>query len=263
MLKNDDELDKDSSEKITKNIENEVTDKKEMSFTAHLEELRQAIIISISALVLSSGLCFYFYNKLIDLLTAPLTNNIKNVELIFTSPAEAFTATLRACIITGLIIASPVILNRLYWFISPGLTKKEKKYSFPLLFLSYFLFIIGILFSYYLMLPFGVKFLVEFAPTNIKPMISIGNYISFSTTLVLATGLIFQLPLLLIFLSFVKILNAEKLIKNRRFAFLGSFVVGAIVTPSVDMITQCILAFALYSLYEISIFIIKRFEKNS
>lgn len=239
---------------------NEIDKNKDMTFTGHLEELRQAIIISVVSLVISAGSCFYFYNELIDLITAPLMNNVKNVELIFTSPAEAFTATIRASLITGLIIVFPILLNRFYWFVAPGLTTSEKKLSFPLLFFSYFLFLIGIFFSYYFMLPFGVKFLVEFAPKNIKPMISIGSYISFSTTLILATGLVFELPLLLIFLSFVNIVNSKKLIESRKYAFLGSFVIGAIVTPSVDMMTQCILAFALYCLYEISIFIIRTLE---
>lgn len=249
-------------EKETSVDDNIVDSPKEMTFTSHLEELRQAIIISVTALFTSAGLCFYFNEKVISILTDPLTSSVKNVDLVFTSPAEAFTSTIRASIIMGLIIVAPIILNRFYWFVSPGLTKKEKKYSLPILFSAYFLFLIGILFSYYLMLPFGVKFLIEFAPKNIKPMISIGNYISFSTTLVLATGLIFELPLLLLFLSFVGIVNSQMLVKNRKMAILGAFVIGAIVTPSVDMITQGILAFALYGLYELSILTIKTFERK-
>lgn len=249
-------------EKETPIDDNVVDSPKEMTFTSHLEELRQAIIISVTALAISAGSCFYYNEKVIEILTDPLTNNVKNVDLVFTSPAEAFTSTIRASLILGLIIVAPVILNRVYWFVAPGLTKKEKKYSLPILIAAYFLFLVGILFSYYLMLPFGVKFLIEFAPKNIKPMISIGNYISFSTTLVLATGLIFELPLLLLFLSFVGIVNSAMLVKNRKMAFLGAFVIGAIVTPSVDMITQSILAFALYGLYELSIFAIKSFERK-
>lgn len=233
---------------------------KKMPFTEHLEELRQAIITSAIALFISAILCFYFNNQLLDILTAPLTQNIKNIQLIFVSPGEAFMATLRIAIITGLILALPIILNRLYWFVSPGLTKEEKRFSLPIIIFSYFLFISGMVFSYFALLPFGVKFLVEFAPDNIHPMISIGNYISFSSTLIIATGLIFELPLLLLFLAFIHIINTSKLKKFRRHAFLASFVAGAVVTPSVDMVTQSLLAGALYMLYELSIILIRFLE---
>ncbi len=233
---------------------------KEMSLTAHLEELRQAIIISIFSLVITSGLCFYFNRQLFDLLTAPLTQNVKNVELIFVSPGEAFSATLRSSLITGLILAMPVILNRIFWFISPGLTKSEKAMSLPIVIVAYLLFLAGAFFSYFALLPFGVKFLVEFAPQNIHPMISIGSYISFSSTLILGTGLIFELPLILLFLGFLGIINSTKLIKFRKYAVLTSFIIGAIVTPSVDMVTQSLLAGALYLLYEMSIILVRALD---
>ncbi len=235
---------------------------KSMSFTGHLEELRQAIIISAFSLTISSSLCFYYYKQLLDLLTAPLTDNVKNVELVFLSPGEAFMATVRVAIIVGMIFALPIILNRIYWFIAPGLTKEEKHFSLPIITLSYFLFLIGIVFSYKLLLPFGVKFLVEFAPSNIHAMISIGNYISFSSSLLLGTGLIFELPLVLLFLAFINIVSVKLLKKYRRHAFLGSFIIGAIITPSVDMITQALLAGALYALYEISIIAIGTLESG-
>lgn len=240
------ELDLNKSEKKESN-------KKEMPFTEHLEELRHAIIISVVALVLTTIICFYFNRELIELLLYPLKSNIKNVEIIFVSPGEAFTSTIRASLLTGLVLALPIILNRLYWFISPGLTKKEKILSFPVLVFSYLLFLVGIIFSYKILLPFGVKFLVEFAPSNIHPMISIGNYISFSSTLIIGTGIIFQLPIIITILGIIGIVNSTLLKKYRKHFLLVSFILGAIITPSVDMITQSLLAAALYLLYEISI----------
>lgn len=235
-------------------------DTKEMSFTSHLEELRQAIIISFFSIVFTTGLCFFFNKEVLDLLTAPLTNNVKNVQLIFVSPGEAFMATLQTALITGLILALPIILNRLYWFVAPGLTVQERVFSFPVIIISYFLFLIGVVFAYLILLPFGVKFLVEFAPANIHPMISIGNYISFSSTMILGTGLIFELPMILLFLAFIRIINSKLLIKYRRHAFLISFVIGAVITPSIDMITQSLLAGALYVLFELSIILIRALE---
>ncbi len=245
-----------------KNIDNNLSslDNKEMSFTAHLEELRQAIVVSVISLVLSSGICFSYNKQILDILTEPLRSTVKNVELVFVSPAEAFTATLKASLIIGLIVALPIILNRLFWFISPGLSKKEKALSFPIVVMSYFLFLVGVVFSYKLLLPFGVKFLIEFAPSNIKPMISIGNYISFASSLILGTGLVFELPLFLIFLSFLNIVSSKLLKKYRKHAFLASFIIGGLITPSIDMMVQSLLAVALYSLFEISIFVISIFD---
>jgi sec-independent protein translocase protein TatC len=233
---------------------------KKMSFTSHLEELRQAIIISFLSIILTTGICFTFNKQVLNILTAPLTNNVKNVQLIFVSPGEAFMSTLQTALITGLILALPVILNRIYWFVAPGLTSQEKRFSFPVLIVSYFLFLVGVVFAYFILLPFGVKFLVEFAPENIHPMISIGNYISFSSSLILGTGLIFELPMILLFLAFIRIINAGILIRNRKYAFLVSFIIGAIITPSIDMITQTLLAGALYILYELSIIMIRALE---
>jgi sec-independent protein translocase protein TatC len=233
---------------------------KEMPFTAHLEELRQAIIISFLSIVFTAGFCFYYNKAVLNLLTAPLTNNVKNVQLIFVSPGEAFMATLQTALITGLILALPIILNRVYWFVAPGLTLRERMFSFPVIIVSYFLFLTGVLFAYFILLPFGVKFLVEFAPENIHPMISIGRYISFSAGLILGTGIIFELPVILLFLAFIRIISAKLLIRNRKYAFLISFIIGAVITPSVDMVTQSLLAGALYILYEFSIIMIRALE---
>lgn len=239
-----------------KNIE------KNMTFTAHLEELRQAIVVCFVSLVVTSGLCFIYSKEVLDILTRPLLSTVKNVELVFVSPGEAFMATLRASLIIGIIIALPIILNRIFWFISPGLSTKEKSFSFPIVIMSYFLFLLGVVFAYELLLPFGVKFLIEFAPSNIHPMISIGNYVSFASSLVLGTGLIFELPLLLIFLAFLGLVSSKLLKKYRKHAFLASFIIGGVITPSIDMMVQSLLAGALYALYEISIAVITVLDRK-
>ena len=243
----------------------EVQHNKEMPFTEHLEELRQALIISFISIVITTGFCFYFNKELLDFLTLPLTENVRNVQLIFVSPGEAFMATIRASLLSGLIFALPIIVNRIYWFVSPGLTKQEKIISLPIVIASYVLFVTGVTFSYKILLPFGVKFLVEFAPANIQAMISIGNYVSFASTLMLGTGLIFELPLVIVFLGLVGIVSSALLKKHRKNAFLASFVIGAIITPSVDIVTQSLLAGALYLLYELSIIsvvLIDKFKKG-
>lgn len=225
---------------------------KEMSFVEHLGELRKALIISLVSIGITSGVCFYFYEKILYILTC----QIKNIEFIFVSPGEAFISSLQASVIFGFFLSLPIVLREIFWFISPGLTSYERKISIPTIIGSYFLFLIGITFAYFILLPVGVKFLINFAPINIKPMISIGRYISFASMLILGTAIIFELPLVLLFLSLLGIVNTEFLKKNRKYALFISFLIGAIITPSVDIFTQSLLAGVIILLYELSIFLV-------
>lgn len=230
---------------------------KEMTFTQHLEELRQAIIISFSFILITTCICFYFNESLINWFTDPLLKNFPNIQIVFVSPGEAFSSTIRLSLLFGIIFSLPIILNRVYWFISPGLTKQEKIISLPVIIFSYILFLIGASFSYYLLLPFGIKFLIGFAPYNIKPMLSLASYVSFSSSLIIGTGLVFEMPILIFMLALLRIVNSTWLKNNRKYFFLISFIIGAIITPSVDIVSQSLLAIALYILYEISIFFVQ------
>ena len=229
---------------------------KEMSLVGHLTDLRKAIVTSLVSIIIVTLICFSFNEPLLKLLTSP----IGNIQFIFVSPAEVFVASLQMSVWFGIIIALPIILRQLFWFIAPALTNSEKKLSIPVVVAAYFLFLSGIAFAYYLLLPAGVKFLIGFSPPQIKPMLSIGKYISFASMLILGTGIVFETPVILVFLAKLKIVTGKLLRKQWRYAILVSFVTGAVITPSVDPFTQSLMAGALMFLYYISILSVEFFE---
>ena len=242
------------------NLDNLFSNEKRMSFFEHLEDLRKAIIICSLTLIFFSIICFYFREKIFFILIKPL--EINNIKLVYLSPAETFISMVKISLTLAFCLTLPIILNRLYWFISPALTKKEKLIISPIFIIAYSLFILGIIFSYYFLLPFGIKFLIDFSPSNVIAMISMDKYISFALSLLACTGLIFLLPIILVFLSIFNIINLKILTENRHYAILISFILSAVITPSVDIFTQTILAITLYLLYEFSIITIKIIKKK-
>ena len=225
------------------------SDPKEMDLIGHLSELRRALALSIAALITAGIVCFTQFERMITWMIAPLPD----VQFIFTTPGETFMASLALSFAGGILIAMPVILQQILWFISPGLSRRERLMLAPAFVLAYTLFIVGVAFAYYALLPVGVRFLIGFAPVSIKPMLSIGSYLSFCSTLLLGTGLVFELPLLLSFLAFIGVVTSQRLLASWRLAVIGAFIVAAIVTPSIDIFTQTVLALALLALYALSI----------
>jgi sec-independent protein translocase protein TatC len=222
---------------------------KDMDLIGHLGEMRRALAISIAALITAAIACFTQFERLLNWLTSP----IPEVQFIFTAPGETFMASLALSFAGGIIIALPVIMQQVLWFIAPGLTRREKLMLAPAMALAYGLFIAGVAFAFYALLPVGVRFLIGFAPDNIKPMLSVGSYLSFASTLLLGTGAVFELPLILGFLTLIGVVSSQRLVAGWRMAVVGSFIVAAIVTPSIDIFTQSVLALALMALYALSI----------
>ena len=227
-----------------------------MDLVGHLGELRRALVIGLLALVVAAGACFWQFERLLAWLMAP----VPNVRFIFTSPGESFMAGLALALVGGILLAMPIALHQLFWFVGPGLHRRERLMLGPALMLGYLLFLGGVAFAYYALLPVGVRFLIGFAPATITPMLSIGNYLGFASTLLLATGLAFEMPLVLGFLAVVRVLSSRRLVGAWRWAVLGSFIVAAVVTPSVDIFTQTILAAALVGLYAVSIQLVRMVE---
>jgi len=225
-----------------------------MSLEGHLGELRRALLIALGAMAVATVLCFIFNRPLMELLMRPAGP----IKFIFVAPAESFMATIKVSALGGLFLSLPIMLHQLYWFVKPGLTSKERSYAGPLLLAAYGFFVLGVVFAYTLMLPLGLKFLYGFIMVdNLSAMPSIGNYVSFTATFLLVTGLIFELPLILLFLTVIRIVNAEFLAQHRRYAIVGSFFVAMVVSPSADAFTQFLMAGALIGLYEVSIWLIR------
>lgn len=224
-------------------------DPREMSFYDHLDELRRALVISLLAIIAGSVAGFVWYKPILAL----LTSQVHGVKFVILSPAEGFTAVLRLAILMGLFLGLPVILRQLFWFVGPALSKHQRLVMIPITIISYGLFVFGMVFAYTLLLPVGLTFLIGFRPPGIEPMISIDNYIGFSATLIFSTGLMFQLPVLMLLLSLFGILRRSRLSSQRRYVFFASFVVAAVITPSVDIMTQSLLAGTLMLLFEIGL----------
>ena len=222
-------------------------------FTAHLEELRKRLIICFVAVAVGFVACYAFKEKLFQILTQPLISVMHQGDtLIYTGLPEAFFTFLKVSFLGGLMLASPVIIYQFWMFVAPGLYDREKRLLLPIVFLSTIFFVGGALFGYFVVFPFGFQFFLGFATETIRPMPSMKEYLSFSAKLLLAFGLVFELPLVITFLARLGIVSVEFLKKNRKYAILLFFVGAAILTPP-DVVTQIMMAVPLMLLYEISI----------
>jgi sec-independent protein translocase protein TatC len=183
-------------------------------------------------------------------------------SLIFTSVAEAFFTYMKVGFIGGVILTSPFILYQVWAFVAPGLYRHEKKYVVPFVLAGSFFFAIGILFAYYVALPVGFKFLLGFATDFIKPLPSMKEYLSFSIKFLLAFGLVFEFPVVLVLLARIGVVDAKTLARQRKYAILLIFIFAAVLTPP-DIISQVIVALPMIGLYELSILLSKLFGKKS
>jgi len=223
------------------------------SLTEHLAELRKRLMISCWAI----GACFvasYGFSKdIFGLLMLPLVRVMPDQSsMIFTGLAEGFFTYLKVSFLTGILLASPVIFYQFWAFISPGLYSNEKKYIFPFTFFSVVFFVGGALFGYFVVFPFAFEFFMSFNNDQIRALPSLKEYLAFSTKLLLAFGLAFELPIFIFFLAKLGLVTVEGLARNRKYFIVGAFIVAAILTPP-DVITQILMAIPLMLLYELGI----------
>jgi sec-independent protein translocase protein TatC len=222
-------------------------------FTAHLEELRKRLIICFIAVGVGFAGAYGFKEKLFQVLTAPLIRVMKSGDtLIFTNLPEAFFTYLKVSFLAGLLLASPVILYQFWMFVAPGLYQRERRVLLPIVFLSTLFFLGGALFGYFIVFPWGFQFFLGFATETIRPLPSMREYLSFSAKLLLAFGIVFEMPLVLTAMARLGIVSVDFLKKNRKYALLLFFTGAAILTPP-DVITQVMMAVPLMLLYEVSI----------
>ena len=238
------------------NKDNENREDHKMSLTEHLVELRKRLTNSLIVLGIGFGVCYYYKDLVFDIITRPLTKVLaKNSYLIYTGLTEAFFTYMKIAFFASLIITSPFILYQIWKFISPGLLPNEKKYVVPFVISSSSLFIGGILFGYFIVLPTAFEFFVSFNNEYLRAMLSFKDYLSLFVTFLLGFGVSFELPIFIFFLTKLRIVNAKMLSKQRRYAILVIFIVAAVLTPSPDALSQILMAIPLMFLYEISIFV--------
>ena len=215
----------------------------------HLAELRLRIIYCLVAFVLASVIAWQAVPFLISYISLPAG------KLVFLQPSEAFFTYLRVAFWGGVFLALPVITYNIWKFIAAGLLPVEKNYVYIFAPFSFLLFLAGAAFGFFAAIPLAVKFLVGFGAGWATPMLSVGEYVSFFGWLLLVFGLMFELPLVLLFLVKLRIVNAAWLARYRRHAILTIFITAAIVTPTPDAFTQLLLAGPLIILYEIGVFL--------
>ncbi len=226
----------------------------EMSFLEHLEELRRAILKSVLAILVGMVLCFTFADYIINFLLSPtFQENLKTeIEIQAIRPAGMFTAKVNISLLLGFAFALPYVLYNLWTFVSPGLLDKEKKYVPIVIFFCCVLFLVGAAFAFYVLIPVMVRFFVQLHVPDIKPQWDIGFYVGLVNKMVLIMGVVFQMPAVVAFLTWLRILNAGVLKRVWRIAFVVIFIAAAVITPTGDPYTQTLVAIPLVVLYFIS-----------
>ncbi|MFO8091343.1 MAG: twin-arginine translocase subunit TatC [Desulfatiglandaceae bacterium] len=233
-----------------------------LPFLGHLEELRSRLVASAIAVGIGFAICYIFAEQLFLILASPLTNVMPEGDfLIFTSLPEMFFTYLKVSFVSGFLLASPVVFYEMWMFIAPGLYRNEKKLVIPFVTISTLLFVGGSLFAYFIVFPFGFKFFLGFSSDFVKAFPSVKQYFSFSIKLLFAFGLVFEMPVVIFFLTKMGLVTTAFLKKNRKYALLLIFVVSAILTPP-DVITQCMMAVPLLTLYEVGI-LVSRFARRA
>jgi sec-independent protein translocase protein TatC len=234
-----------------------------LPFTAHLEELRKRLIICFIAVGAGFLASYAFAKQIFEILMRPLLTVMPPDEkLIYTGLPEAFFTYLKTALIAGILIAVPVIFYQIWMFVAPGLYDREKRFALPIVILSSFFFLGGALFGYFIVFPFGFQFFMSYASEAVKPLPSMKEYFSFSTQMLFAFGLVFELPLFMTFLAKLGIVGIPFLTSNRKYAILLIFIVAAILTPP-DVLSQLMMAFPLMLLYEVGIVGAKIFGKKA
>ena len=223
----------------------------------HLVELRKRLAISIFAVMVCFGLCFLFWNPLLAWMTAPLKQALPaGSNIVFTQVQEPFFTAMKVAFFAGLILALPVIFWQFWLFVAPGLYENEKKYVIPFVISATFMFICGAAFCYYVVVPLGFQFLINFGGQLFTAMPSIGEYVGFFTKILIAFGISFELPVITFFLAKIGLIDDLILKKYFRYAIIIIFTFSAIVTPP-DVLSQFLMAVPLLGLYGLSILIAK------
>ncbi len=242
---------------LKQDITKEYTDEadKAPAFVTHLEELRRRLIVSVVSIVPLAAVAFPFAPRIIQFFRHPYGGN-----LIFIAPTEAFVVNIKVALATGVVCAFPIIAFQMWLFIAPGLYPREKKVFLTLFLTSIGLFGGGMAFAYFGILPLAFKFLLRFSAPWFQPMLTAGRYFSFVFKLMIAFGIVFQIPIIIFFLVAADLVSLETFSSYRRAIWVVSFVLGAVLTPP-DVLSQVMMALPLIVLFEASLLVSKLYIK--
>jgi sec-independent protein translocase protein TatC len=224
-----------------------------LTLLGHFQELRKRLVRSVIAVAVTTVISFIFYEWIFYILVRPAGE----VNLVFTELTEMIGTIMKVCLAAGLILAMPYLTVQVILFIRPALTRKEERYVYLILPWITVMFLGGVTFGYFVLIPPAVRFLYVFGSDIATPMIKIGNYISVITRLLIAIGLIFEMPVVTTFLARLGILSPQWLSSKRKIFIIVAFIVAAVITPTFDPINQTLVAAPLIVLYEMSIWLAK------
>jgi len=251
-----------ATDQTTNEVLDEEEDGLEMSFLDHLEELRWRIIYSLIGLVVGTAISWIFIDTLVDkVLLKPARDSGASLQNL--KPFGQLFMYMEVAIIAGVVISLPNLFYQFWKFLSPALRKRERKYIKSIVFFSTICFLCGIAFAYFVMIPFALKFAVQFGSEAIKNEFAINEYLSIILSILIGAGIVFELPMISFFLTKIGILSPEFMRKYRRHAIVVIFILAAVLTPGTDPVSQVILAIPLFLLYEISILISKYAAKKN
>jgi len=227
-----------------------------MSFLEHLEELRRRLIYSFLYIAGGFGVCWWFHEQIFAMMQKPIMQALHNhhmeQKLVYLNPTDAFNMYLKVAFLAGIFVASPFVLYQVWAFIAPGLYRNERRYVLPFMFSTVGLFVGGGYFGYRMVYPAALDFLIGFS-SQFTPMITIGEYTDLFLTIIAGLGLVFEMPILVFFLSLMGILTAGWMWHNLRYSILVIFIIAAIITPTTDIMNMCIFAAPMIVLYLVSI----------
>jgi sec-independent protein translocase protein TatC len=223
----------------------DLVDDVEMSLFDHLEELRQRIFYGLLASLGGVVLCFWKVNLIVSLLEKPA----QGAKFLQLAPGEYFFVSIKVAGYSGLLVASPFILYQIIRFVLPGLTRKERRFLGPIVFGSTILFVLGLAFAYVALIPAALNFFIQYGGDVVEQLWSIDRYFEFVLLLLFSTGLAFQIPVIQILLGLIGIVSGKQMLSAWRAVLLGAMVLGAVLTPSTDPLTQSLLGGAVLLLY--------------
>ena len=236
-----DESDSDEPQDFLDELPGEV----EMSLFDHLEELRQRLFYTLIAVFVGIVICFVFVNPIVELLELPA----KGVKFLQLAPGEYFFVSIKVAGYSGILVSSPFILYQIVQFVLPGLTRRERRLLAPIVLGSSVLFAAGLVFAYVALIPAALNFFINYGEGVVEQLWSIDRYFEFVLLLLFSVGLAFQIPVIQLLLGLLGIVGSKQMLSGWRYVILGAAVLGAVLTPSTDPVTQSLLGGAVLALY--------------
>ena len=236
---------------------------RELSFMEHLGELRRRVLICALAIVVGTAVSFVFFDEIIEFLVRPSgLETGKDGQLIITEVTEFLTTAFKVSVLSGFVLALPVVIYQVIMFVAPGLTRRERRLLFGFLPLVLLAFVAGMAFAYFVLTPPALHFLLNFGEDVVTPLIRVSNIVNLMVRLLFWMGVAFETPLIMFLLAQLGIVSSRRLSRFRRVWVVLAFILGALITPTFDPVNQTLVALPLLALYEFGVLLARLAERS-